>query len=90
MKMQKNSNNNHNNNHNKYIEIYLEEIMNYRMFKVFQGHVIAHINVLVGHSLLKPFPSKTFIFKKIHRNASGRFGQNSFNKLGWSSFSKDG
>ena len=40
-------------NNGKYIKIYLEEIMNSRVFKFFQGHVITHSHVLVNHSLLK-------------------------------------
>ena len=46
--------------------------MNCGTFKFFQRHVIAHNNVLVGHSLLEPFPSKIFILKKIHRSAFSR------------------
>ena len=64
--------------------------MNCRMFKFFQGNVIAHSNVLVGHSLLKPFPSKIFILKNIHRSAFRRLGQSGYSRLGWSSSSRDG
>ena len=33
-------------NERKIIKTYLEEIMNNRVFKFFQGHVIAHSHVL--------------------------------------------
>lgn len=64
---------------------YLEEIMNYRMFKFFQGHVIAHNNVLISHNLFKPFLGEIFIFKKIHRSTSRRLGRSGYSKLGQSS-----
>ena len=46
-------------NNGKYIRTYLEEIMNSRMFKFFQGHVITHSNVLISHSLLKPSQARS-------------------------------
>ena len=36
---------------------YLEKIMNTRVLKVLQGHVIACCHVLTSHSLLKSLPS---------------------------------
>ena len=59
-------------NENKIMKTYLEEIMNSRVFKFFQGYVITHGHVLVNHNLLKPFPSKIFILKKVHGNSSRR------------------
>ena len=56
---------------------YLEEIMNTRMFKVFQGHVIACSHVLISHSLLKTLPSQIFIFNKVHGNPLRRLTQTS-------------
>ena len=46
-------------NNGKYIKIYLKEIMNSRVFKFFQGHVITHSNVLISHSLLKPSQTRS-------------------------------
>ena len=47
---------------------YLEEIMNSRMLKFLQGHVMASNHVLISHSLLKTFLSQILIFNKVHRN----------------------
>ena len=69
-------------NEKKIMNTYLEKIMNSRVFKFFQGHVIAHSHVLVSHGPLKPFPSKIFIFKKIHGNSSRRLGWGSYYRLG--------
>ena len=46
-------------NNGKYIKTYLEEIMNSRVFKFFQGQVITHNNVLISHSLLKPSQARS-------------------------------
>ena len=48
-------------NENKIMKTYLEEIMNNRAFKFFQGHVITHSHIFVSHSLLKPSPSKILV-----------------------------
>ena len=46
-------------NNGKYKKTYLEEIMNSRVFKFFQRHVITHSNVLVSHNLLKPSQARS-------------------------------
>ena len=60
----------------------LKEIMNCGMFKLFQGHVIAHSNVLVIDHLLKLLLGKIFVLKKSHRNASKRLRRSSFSCFG--------
>ena len=61
--------------------MYLEEIMNTRVFKVFQRHVIACSYVLTRHSLLKTFPNQVIIFNKVHRNPLRRLGRGRSNDL---------
>ena len=56
----------------------LEEVMNYRSFKLLHGHVIANGNILLRHSLLKPLPCKTFTPKKGHGATTWRFRQGNF------------
>ena len=56
--------------------------MNGRVLKLFQGHVIAHGHVLIDHSLLKPFPSQIFVFKKVHRNPLRRQGRGKYSSFG--------
>ena len=70
------------------MKTYLEKIINSRMFKFFQGHIITHSHILVSHSLLKHFPSKIFILKKIHGKSSRRLGRDGYHKLERSDSSK--
>ena len=63
--------------------------MNTGVSKFLQGHVIAHNNVLVSYSLLKPFLGKIFILKKVHRNSPGRLRPGGYNKFGWNDSSRD-
>ena len=56
--------------------------MNARVLKLFQGHVVAHSNVLTSHSLLKPLPSQVFILQKVHKDPLGRLGRGRSNGLG--------
>ena len=65
---------------------YLEEIVNTRMFNVFQRYVIACSHVLISHGLLKPFPSQIFIFNNIHRNPLRRLRRVRRSSLGWGDF----
>ena len=65
---------------------YFEEIMNNKMFKFLQGHVIACSHVLISHGLLKLFPSQIFIFNKIHRNPLRRLKRGRHSGLGWGDF----
>ena len=65
---------------------YLEEIMNSRMFKFLQGHVIACSHILISHGLLKPFLSQIFIFNKIHRNPLRRLRRGRCSGLGRGDF----
>ena len=37
--------------------VYLKKIMNTKVLKFFQRHVIARCHVFTSHSLLKPLPS---------------------------------
>ena len=76
-------------NENKIMKTYLEEIMNIRVFKFFQGDVITHSHVLISHSLLKPFPSKILILKKVHGNSFGRLRRDRFSRLRRSDSSRD-
>ena len=46
------------------VKKYLEKIMNTRMLKFFQGHVIACSHVLTSYS-------QVFIFQKIHKDLWG-------------------
>ena len=45
-------------------EKFLEEIMNYIMFKFLHRHVIAYSNIHIKHNLLELFLGKAFILKK--------------------------
>ena len=69
---------------------YLEKIMNTRMLKFFQGHVIAHSHVLTSYSLFKPLPSQVLIFQKVHRDPLGRLRQDGSSGLGRSDFNGNG
>ena len=69
---------------------YLEKIMNTRVLKLFQGHVIARSHILASYSLFKPLPSQVFILQKVHRDPLGRLGWGRSSGLGRSDINKDG
>ena len=69
---------------------YLEKIMNTKMLKFFQGHVIARCHVLTSYNLLKPLPSQVLIFQKVHRNISRRLRRGGRSGLSWSDFNGNG
>ena len=46
---------------------YLKEVMDARMLKLLQAHVITHVYVLVQDSQLKTFLSQIFIFNDVRR-----------------------
>ena len=71
------------------VKKYLEKIMNTRMLKFFQGHVLACSHVLTSYSFFKPFPSQVFIFQMIHRDPLGRLGQGGSSGLSRSDINGD-
>ena len=68
---------------------YLEKIMNIRMLKLFQGHVVARSHVLTSYNVFKPLPSQVFIFQKVHRDPLGRLGRGGSSGLGRSDINGD-